>query len=280
MKSTEKKLPIIEIFSSIEGEGTTSGDPVIFVRLSGCNLRCMFKNSICDTAYSSFEPEKGKYSIQDVIEMIDEHPLIPTISISGGEPFLHQSLVESIVEIANLYDKFIIIETNGSLVVKESLLREIDLLNISPKLSSSEPTPEKSMAIAKAFTPVMERHAEERFNVEALWKMMTYSKDYRLKYVVGDETDFEEIEEQIKTLIEYDSVKRKRNISPLYDKDGNQLWYDTEFIMPWNIVLMPAGLTNEELAQNRKMIAEYCVKRGYSYSDRLQVVIWGTERGV
>ena len=51
-----------------------------------------------------------------------------------------------------------------------------------------------------------------------------------------------------------------------------------KFIKPWNITLMPAGATNDQLDQNRRMVAEYCAERGYNYTDRLQIVIWGTEK--
>mgnify|MGYP007094780804 FL=1 len=43
---------------------------------------------------------------------------------------------------------------------------------------------------------------------------------------------------------------------------------------------MPAGSRNDELDQNRQMVAEYCAEHGYRYSDRLQIIIWGTKRGV
>ena len=99
----EKKRPIIEVFNSIEGEGNTAGEATIFVRLSGCNLRCCFDNSICDTAYSSFVPEKGKYNYQSVVDIIEKYPMTTAFSISGGEPFLHPDVIADLIEIANDY---------------------------------------------------------------------------------------------------------------------------------------------------------------------------------
>ena len=58
-------LPVVEIFNSIQGEGKYTGYPSIFVRVSGCNLRCVFKDSRCDTPYTSFEPEKKLYEPMD-----------------------------------------------------------------------------------------------------------------------------------------------------------------------------------------------------------------------
>lgn len=272
-----KYRPIIEVFTSIEGEGITTGNPTLFVRLSGCNLRCCFDNSICDTAYSSFNPEKGKYTYQSIIDEIEKHPLTKDISITGGEVFLYPEIVRDIIEIAKTYDKNVIVETNGTIAPCPKIIGDIDLINISPKLKSSEPTEEKCAKLGMKMTKVMKNHSKNRWNIDALWDLLTYSQAFRLKYVVGSKNDFEEIHQQIKDLIDYDVYKRNRMKVPLY-RNSNIVWEDDEFIQPLNIILMPSGSTNEELDQNRKMVAEYCAKNGFIYSDRLQIVIWGTER--
>lgn len=272
-----KYRPIIEVFNSIEGEGITTGNPTLFVRLSGCNLRCCFDNSICDTAYSSFNPEKGKYTYQSIIDEIEKYPLTKDISITGGEVFLYPEIVRDIIEIAKTYDKNVIVETNGTIAPCSKIIGDIDLINISPKLKSSEPTEEKCVKLGMKMTEVMKNHSKNRWNIDALWDLLTYSQDFRLKYVVGSKNDFEEIHQQIKDLIDYDIYKRNRMKVPLY-RNSNIVWEDDEFIQPLNIILMPSGSTNEELDQNRKMVAEYCAKNGFIYSDRLQIVIWGTER--
>ena len=274
-----EKRPIIELFNSIEGESITAGEPTIFVRLSGCNLRCMFANSICDTAYSSFKSDKGKYCYQDVINLLEKHPLTPSVQITGGEPFLYPEFVSELIDICDgEYDKYIIVETNGSIVVDSELLKRIDLLNISPKLSSSEPTQEKCEKLGMRMSDAMKLHSHKRFNKEALWTMITFAKDFRLKYVVGGQEDFEEIEKHIRELIDYDISQRREKRQPFYNNNEEELWYDMKFIKPWNITLMPAGATNDQLDQNRRMVAEYCAERGYNYTDRLQIVIWGTEK--
>lgn len=273
----EKTLPIIELFNSIEGEGSEAGMPTIFVRMSGCNLRCCFNNSICDTAYSSFNPEKGKFTYKDVEEIIEKYPLTTNFCISGGEPFLYPEILSNLIDIADSYCMDVMIETNGSIEIEEKLLKKIDIANISPKLSSSNPTNEKLEKLGLQWTEALKNHAKSRFNIEALWKLIEYPEDFRLKYVVGCQSDFKEIEDQIRELMDYDIAKKKRTRCPQEFND-EEVWYDGKFINPWNVILMPAGSTNEELNQNRKMVAEYCAKRGFCYSDRLQIVIWETER--
>lgn len=280
MKKSEidynKKVPIIELFNSIEGEGSEAGVPTIFVRLSGCNLRCCFNNSLCDTAYSSFAPEKGKFTYQDVEDIIQRYPLTTTLCITGGEPCLHPEVMEDLIEIADDYSMDVMVETNGTITLPKELLQKIDLVNISPKLSSSSPTEEKLKKLGLQWTQALSNHDSHRYNKEAIWNIITYAKDFTLKYVVGCENDFEEIEQQIIDLMDYNLSKTGRKRQPQFFCD--EVWYDTGFIEPWNIILMPAGGSNEELNQNRKMVAEYCAERGYRYSDRLQIVIWEKER--
>ena len=274
-----KTRPIIEVFNSIEGEGHQAGTPTIFVRLSGCNLRCCFANSICDTAYSSFKAKKGKYCYQDVMDIIQKYPLSETISITGGEPFLNYEIVADLINIATLHNKDVTVETNGTIqTIPQSILRQIDCVNISPKLSSSDPTIEKLKKNNLNWSSALEKHKSIRYNREALWKMIHYCKDFRLKYVVSSKEDFDEIEFQIEDIIKYDVERKGRNEFPLRDDNRKEIWRDCQFINPFNIILMPAGSTNEELNQNRKMVAEYCAEHGYTYTDRLQIVIWGTEK--
>jgi 7-carboxy-7-deazaguanine synthase len=87
---------ITEIFKSIQGEGTRAGLPCIFVRLTGCNLRCTW----CDTAYA-FHGGK-KMSVDDVLKRVDElagrenadgsSPSVPLVELTGGEPLLQEEI--------------------------------------------------------------------------------------------------------------------------------------------------------------------------------------------
>jgi 7-carboxy-7-deazaguanine synthase len=85
---------ITEIFKSIQGEGSRSGLPCIFVRLTGCNLRCTW----CDTAYA-FHGGK-KMSVEDVTARVDElsgrsadgEPVVGLVELTGGEPLLQEDI--------------------------------------------------------------------------------------------------------------------------------------------------------------------------------------------
>ena len=90
-------MVITEIFKSIQGEGTRAGLPCIFVRLTGCNLRCTW----CDTAYA-FHGGK-KMSVEEVLERVDElaghraegsdgEPTVPLVELTGGEPLLQEEI--------------------------------------------------------------------------------------------------------------------------------------------------------------------------------------------
>ena len=99
-------LDICEIFYTIQGESSYAGSPCVFVRLSGCNLRCRW----CDTQYA-YEPGK-KMSIDDIVQKVLEYGC-PMVEITGGEPLIQEQtpeLVEALLERGFL----VLMETNGS----------------------------------------------------------------------------------------------------------------------------------------------------------------------
>ncbi len=121
-------MVITEIFKSIQGEGTRAGLPCIFVRLTGCNLRCTW----CDTAYA-FHGGK-KMSVEEVLSRVDElagrsaetpglQASVPLVELTGGEPLLQD-------EIIPLSEKLVVagfavmIETSGERFIG-SLPREV-----------------------------------------------------------------------------------------------------------------------------------------------------------
>lgn len=102
-------MRVVEIFSSIEGEGKRAGYPCVFVRFAGCNLRC----SYCDTAYAQ-KPEMGEeMSIEDIVDKVDSFGY-SRVTLTGGEPLLQEDIYNLIDKLVDLR-KEVNVETNGSL---------------------------------------------------------------------------------------------------------------------------------------------------------------------
>ncbi len=120
---------IAESYESFQGEGPWAGTPSLFIRTSGCNLRCWF----CDTPYTSWEPEGIQRSLADLQTVIEQSPA-EHIVITGGEPMLAAQLTE-LTEVCRAADRVITIETAGT--VDRSV--ECDLMAISPKRPNSAP---------------------------------------------------------------------------------------------------------------------------------------------
>jgi 7-carboxy-7-deazaguanine synthase len=120
---------ISEIFYSIQGEGPNLGKPAIFLRLSGCHLRC----SWCDSKYT-WEMKSGKeMNTEEIVKELKKFPCEHLV-VTGGEPLIQQQgLTEIFKKLPNYYVE---IETSGSLT--SHLHDYIDQYNCSPKLSNSE----------------------------------------------------------------------------------------------------------------------------------------------
>jgi len=99
-------LSVNEIFYSIQGESTFSGMPCVFIRLSGCNLRCHY----CDTAYAY---SKGRsMSVNQIIEQVSVYEC-PLVEITGGEPLL-QKKTPRLAERLTALGYRVLVETNGT----------------------------------------------------------------------------------------------------------------------------------------------------------------------
>src|SRR5271155_947591 len=126
-------MKISEIFYSIQGEGMLAGVPSVFVRTSGCNLRC----SWCDTPYTSWNPEGEDLSIGEILERAEALNAVSAakhVVLTGGEPMI----APAIVELSGRFRErgmHITIETAGTVFTRVAC----DLMSISPKLSNSTP---------------------------------------------------------------------------------------------------------------------------------------------
>lgn len=103
-------MKVVEIFLSIEGEGKRAGLPAVFIRLAGCNLAC----SYCDTRYACDNPEYQEMTVPQIVDKVAAYGC-PRVTITGGEPLIHEGIKELIDALCNsLFD--VNIETNGSVL--------------------------------------------------------------------------------------------------------------------------------------------------------------------
>ena len=94
---------IAEIFHSLQGEGELTGVPSVFVRTSGCNLRCNW----CDTPYASWKPEGKPFTVEQVVAAVQAYPLARHVVLTGGEPMIApeiRSLAEELKLDADIVD--------------------------------------------------------------------------------------------------------------------------------------------------------------------------------
>lgn len=281
-EETNKAIfPVVEIFESIQGEGLYTGVPSVFVRVTGCNLRCCFKNSICDSAYTSHKAEAPKWiHVKDVIKEIMriKSPKTDHIVITGGEPMLYQKGLNVLTyELGKLTfyedtpDFKITIETNGTIVPNQDSLNDIMLWSLSPKLESSCCFEGKHL-----FKSEQEQHERLRFNPEALSDYIIDGRRVQLKFVwCGEETEKEidKFLEDLSKYVETDIVPK----TAIHTQEIFQHNMDSGMVQ---ILLMPAGQTQEQISSNAKSAVDACIRRGWRYCDRTHIRIWGDLRGV
>lgn len=258
-------LPISEIFHSIQGEGMFTGVPSIFIRVIGCNLRCVFKGSTCDTPYTSFCPETAKYgSISDVLNAIEQirkqYPHTEHIVITGGEPLLYRKeLCELIRNIRQMMNVCITIETNGTLPALEA---GVDLYSISPKLSTSEAS-EEDVQKGIITEEWRQKHAHTRYNPDNLFDLLQCGDDFQLKFVYSGRECIGEINRIIDAL---DCQGKNDGLTRSYIKQ--------------RIMLMPEGINREQIEAHQLECVQACMENGWQYCDRLHIRLWDSKRGV
>lgn len=170
------KLRIAETFVSIQGEGVWAGTPSTFIRISGCNLRCIW----CDTKYASWWPEGEVRDVKDVIvEALATSP--KHIVITGGEPMLFDGVVTVANELASA-GRILTVETAGT------IYRDIacHLMSVSPKLRNSSPA---------EGTPELKMHEKSRLNIPVLQKLVKSYPDHQLKFVVNPDQGLDDLDE-------------------------------------------------------------------------------------
>ena len=243
-RDAEGDLPINELFYSLQGEGTLAGMPTVFIRTSGCNLRCWF----CDSYHTSWEPTHAWMDVEAILEEVASHEQCEHVVVTGGEPMIHDE-VENLLTRLSEAGYHTTVETNGT-IYRDA---PIDLASISPKLASSTPTPDRD---PKGGGEWETEHENKRLNVDALVDLIE-AYDYQLKFVVTDESDVDEIEALIEQLRPHTSATIRND----------------------DVLLMPEGATRERLNETREVTAELAMEHGFRYTPRLHVDLWNDAPG-
>ena len=168
---------ISEIYESFQGEGPWAGTESLFIRTSGCNLRCWF----CDTPYTSWNPAGDQWSLEKLDERVDQSTAEHVV-ITGGEPMLAAELTE-LSEICRAAGRTITIETAGT--VDRSV--ECDLMVISPKRPNSAPD-DPSWRI---------RHEQTRHQPAVVRSLLTRYNGI-LKFVIDSEEDILDVQDYLR----------------------------------------------------------------------------------
>jgi 7-carboxy-7-deazaguanine synthase len=259
------RLPIAETFVSIQGEGALTGTPSLFIRLSGCNLRCRW----CDTPYASWEPEGPQRMVDELLEEArlfvegtqarghggtkgaDQAAPGPTGSIrhavlTGGEPMIFKPLSRLCAGLRGL-GMHITIETAGT-VFRPPQDTPCDLMSISPKLANSTPLRGDPRDPGGRWRRI---HEHRRFDPETLQALIDAYPDRQLKFVVTGPEDLPEVEHLLGQL---------------------------KGFRPDQVMLMPEG-TQPPPAGSTAWIARACLERGWRYCHRIHIDLFGNTRG-
>jgi 7-carboxy-7-deazaguanine synthase len=233
------RVRVAEIFHSIQGEGKLVGMPSVFVRASGCNLRCVW----CDTPYASWHPEGPELSIADIVRQVHEFDCKHVV-LTGGEPMIMPE-IEQLASVLRVAGHHITIETAATVFKPIAC----DLFSLSPKLSNSTPHDRESGRFADA-------HERQRIRPDVVQQFidlaLSNGHDFQLKFVVSNLTDLEEID-------------------ALLSRVGQ--W------SPGDVLLMPEGVDLDTQRSRAGWVGEVCKRRGFRFCPRLHIELYGNRRG-
>ena len=179
-------MRIAEIYKSVQGEGILTGTESVFIRTSGCNLRCWY----CDTPHASWNPQGPHLDTQEILNktsrLATQH-----VVITGGEPMLFQELIP-LCEALSKEGHHITVETSGTRFVPI----ECNLMSISPKRANSSPP-------AQMAGTWLQRHERARHAPEVIRRLLSeYS--YQLKFVIDQPHDCVDVEDYLREFAEID----------------------------------------------------------------------------
>lgn len=232
---------------TVQGEGKLVGVPSLFVRLAGCNLSCkwtLFDGTVsfCDTSYANNNTgDSSWFGIDEVINLVlNNISNIKHLVITGGEPLLQK---EALVEFCHeLKEKIDIHITleTNGTIAPAELAEYIDLFSVSPKLGNA-------LLFKSSLQP--------KYNVQSFIDIVRDSldKDLQIKFVVADIVEQDKIHKFLSHLVGWKNE---------------------------DILIMPAGTTNEMLQKTSKPALEISISNGWRYTPRLHIALFGDKRKV
>jgi 7-carboxy-7-deazaguanine synthase len=230
---------IAELFYSIQGEGKLMGVPSVFVRASGCNLRCTW----CDTPYASWEPEGDDQPTSWIVDQVLRYPARHVV-LTGGEPMIMPDIVH-LADTLRAAGKHLTIETAATVFKPIAC----DLASLSPKLSNSTPHTREAGRFAAL-------HDQQRRRPDVIQSFIDQARetgsDVQLKFVVSAAAD----------LVEIDA-----------------LLGELRSVQTDDVLLMPEGTDAKTLHGRATWIADVCKQRGFRFAPRLHVDLYGSTRG-
>ena len=235
-------MRISEIFHSVQGEGLLLGVPSVFVRTSGCNLRCRW----CDTPYASWNPEGEEMSPEEIVRRVMSYDC-PHVVLTGGEPMVAAG-IRDLAFLLRAEGLHITIETAATISpLLDGITIPCDLASLSPKLADS--TPDRNRAGAWS-----DRHEASRRRPEIIREWLDHHA-CQLKFVLSDALQLPEIEELLNEVGAVPGFTRDR------------------------ILLMPEGTDCDSISAKAPVIAELCIEHGFRYAPRLHIDLFGNTRG-
>lgn len=182
-------MRISEIYRSVQGEGFLTGVESVFVRTSGCNLRCWY----CDTPHTSWTPRGHDVSVDEIVAQVEEWDCRHVV-LTGGEPMLYAELAPLCQRLKRM-GRHVTIETAGTL----DLPVECDLMSISPKLAGSGPPAELHSRWAR-------RHERDRHAPDVIRSLVS-RYEYQVKFVIDTPADCDEFKRYLR---EFPEIDRER----------------------------------------------------------------------
>ena len=244
-------MRIAEIFHSIQGEGLLAGVPSVFVRTSGCNLRCHW----CDTPYASWKPEGPEMSVEEILQKVAEWNC-PHVVLTGGEPMIAPDLPTLAAGLKKA-GKHITIETAATVPPGGIAC---DFASLSPKLYNSTPPAERDPAWSK-------KHGATRLQPAVISEWMR-NYNFQLKFVVSGEPDINEIKTLLSRLETFVAPPHRR----VRGEEGPPAPFH-------QVLLMPEGIDTQTLSSRAPWLVEVCKREGFRYCPRLHIELFGHTRG-